>query len=175
MLASWGTFLKRQIHLLGTAASLLPLPLSFPFLSFLFSSFPLSFSFVCLQIENKENKTVLNFSPVPKSFRMLNSQSLLLCIPRAKKKQVFTSTLRALVSLHFFFLSHCFVCAFLSFALAILQYCRDSSFPSCVAIREAAALAVWIVEMCNYLTVRGCWWLAGGLKMVKRRESQLGR
>lgn len=88
MLASWGTFLKRWICLLGTAASLLPSP---PFLScfFLFSSFPLSFSFVFLQIENKENKTVLSshFSPVPKSFRMLNSQSFLLCTLTVSPKE----------------------------------------------------------------------------------------
>lgn len=64
-------------------------PSYFPFLSsFLFSSFPLSFSFVFLQIENKENKTVLNFyfSPVTKSFRMLSSQSLLLCTLTAQKE-----------------------------------------------------------------------------------------
>ena len=85
MLASWGTFLKRWICLLGTADSLS----YFPFLSsFLFSSFPLSFSFVFLQIEFKENKTVLNFyfSPVTKSFRMLSSQSLLLCTLTAQKE-----------------------------------------------------------------------------------------
>lgn len=122
MLASWGTFLKRWICLLGTAASLS----YFTFLSFLFSSFPLSFSFVFLQIENKENKTVLNFyfSPVTKSFRMLSSQSLLLCTLQPKKKQLFPSTLKALISFNFFFLQHYFICAFLSFALnhlAILQ------------------------------------------------------
>lgn len=74
----------------------------------------------------------------------------------------------------FFFSTISFVHSW-ALLLTILQYCSDISFPSCVAIREASALAVWIVETCNHLTVRGCWWLAGGLKMEKVWESQLGR
>lgn len=166
MLASWGTFLKRWICLLGTADSFS----SFPFLSsFLFSSFPLSFSFVFIQIENKENKAVLNFyfSPVKKSFRTLSSQSLLLCTLTAQKETAIPIHFESTDFFLFFFLEHYFICAFLSFALTILQYCRDISFPSCAAIGAASALAVWIVEICNHLTVRGCWWLAGGLKMEK--------
>lgn len=125
MLASWGTFLKRWICLLGTAASLLPSP---PFLScfFLFSSFPLSFSFVFLQIENKENKTVLSshFSPVPKSFRMLNSQSFLLCTLTVSPKETAIPLHFESTGFFFFFsltLFHLCIPELCSYRLAIMQ------------------------------------------------------